>query len=360
MQIDGHHTLTYVLARMVGFTHDEADIISYSAQYVDDATNSGIIEFDNGATFSRISSAHEMKIYDLKHYLDAHENHMVWVPFHFLPGNNKLPAGRNPKGSFIKKLICTPYSDVAIKMFDACIKDKNKPYFLHRLGITLHVFADTFAHFGFAGVIHEVNKVKNLECENYDMNFFDKTLSRTLSRRFPMGHGAALSCPDMPFLKWSYTNGLGEKIQRDNLALYIDSAYNLFGQLALALHTIDETRTINDSDSKINKNNFEQIKNNFENFKNEKGEDRHKLWLQSIRSGDFSFGSIDLKYIPKGENSWKDKAIGQKEFIDKGDEIFEYKSGFLDSDWRKFHVALKAHRFDVINDILPQYGISVS
>ena len=39
MQIDGHHTLTYVLSRMAGFEHDEAYIIAHSAQYVDDATN---------------------------------------------------------------------------------------------------------------------------------------------------------------------------------------------------------------------------------------------------------------------------------------------------------------------------------
>ena len=97
MQIDGHHTLTYVIARMVGWTHEEADIISYSAQYVDDATNSGIVEFDNGA----ISSAHTMTAYDMKYYLDAHENHLVWVPFHFLPGNDGLSAGKNPEGSFI-------------------------------------------------------------------------------------------------------------------------------------------------------------------------------------------------------------------------------------------------------------------
>ena len=130
MQIDGHHTMTYVLARMVGFTHDEADIISYSAQYVDDATNSGVIEFDNGATFSRISSAHTMEVYDMRHYLDAHENNVVWVPFHFLPGNNQKNAGDNVDGSFVNKLVCKPYSPVAVDMLDECMKDVDKSYFL--------------------------------------------------------------------------------------------------------------------------------------------------------------------------------------------------------------------------------------
>lgn len=354
MQIDGHHTLTYVLSRMAGFTDGEAKIIAHSAQYVDDATNSGIVEFDNGAMFSRISSAHTMEAYDLKYYLDAHENHLVWVPFHFLPGNDGKVAGDNVDGSFIKKLICKPYSYVASDMLDACMKDKNKPYALYRLGITMHVFADTFAHQGFSGVVHRVNKVKNLNCENYDMNLLDIVKSKTLSRKFPMGHGAALTCPDMPFLRWSYTNGLGEYVSRNNLDIFIEACMDLYGQLARYLTDTGREPT------PYKEEDFEKIKHNLENFTSDNGEERHQMWLKSIKDGNFSFGSVDLEYIGKGEGSWKDKAIGQKEFFDLGSETFEYNDNFMNSDWRLFHVALKAHRFDLINDILPKYGISVS
>ncbi len=225
MQIDGHHTLTYVLSRMAGFEHDEANTISHAAQYVDDATNSGIIQFTNGAMFSRISSAHGT--YDMRHHLDAHENHLVWVPFHFLPGNDGESAGTNPNGKFIKRLLCKPYSHVAVDMLDACMKDIDKPYGLHRLGITMHVFADTFAHQGFSGVVHNINKIKHLECHNHEMDFFDTLKSKALSRKFPMGHGAALTCPDMPFLYWSYTNGLGERIERNNLDLFMKASVQI-------------------------------------------------------------------------------------------------------------------------------------
>jgi len=47
------------LRRLAGFDHQEANTVAYCAQYVDDATNSGLISFDNGALFSRISSAHK-------------------------------------------------------------------------------------------------------------------------------------------------------------------------------------------------------------------------------------------------------------------------------------------------------------
>ena len=95
MQIDGHHTLTYIAGRLAGYSRKKASIIAYSAQYVDDATNSGVIYFKNGAMYSRISSAHKMLDYRNS---DELANHQVWVPFHFLPGNGGSPAGKNPKG----------------------------------------------------------------------------------------------------------------------------------------------------------------------------------------------------------------------------------------------------------------------
>lgn len=355
MQIDGHFALTYVLSRLVGFEHKEAHIIAYSAQYVDDATNSGIIKFDNNAMFSRISSAHTMTAYDLKHYLSAHENHLVWVPFHFLPGNDGKMSDENVESSFINKLVCKPYSHVASDMLLACLKDIDKPYFYHRLGITMHVFADTFAHQDFAGVLHPINKVEDLKYENFDMSFLDMIKSKTLNDNFPMGHGAALTSPDMPFLKWSYTNGLGQRKQRDNLALFVNAAYDLFGQLGNSFYQKTDVSANDPLDA-----DFEQIKYNFENFRSANGEERLELWLESIAKGDFSFGPQKLEYIPKGIGSWKFEAIYQDAAKDNGDEVFTYSPDFMHSNWRNFHVALKKHRFDVVNDILPNYGICIS
>ena len=86
MQIDGHHTLTYIAARLAGFAHTKASIIAYSAQYVDDATNAGKLHFKNGAMYQRISSAHKMLDY---RNTDELANHQVWIPFHF-PSRQRL------------------------------------------------------------------------------------------------------------------------------------------------------------------------------------------------------------------------------------------------------------------------------
>lgn len=59
MQIDFHHAVTYVAARLAGFAEAEAETIAYAAQYIDAAT-SGIVCFNNQALYHRTSSAHKM------------------------------------------------------------------------------------------------------------------------------------------------------------------------------------------------------------------------------------------------------------------------------------------------------------
>ena len=131
--------------------------------------------------------------------LDNRQNRLTWLPFHFLPGNAGLPAGENPIRS--------------------CITTQERPYGLQRLGITMHVLADTFAHQGFAGVRDEINTVTSLE-ETGTVHRRPGAVRRQLFLRIqswrdqlleqavpPVGHGRALTLPDMPFLQWQYMNG---------------------------------------------------------------------------------------------------------------------------------------------------------
>jgi hypothetical protein len=162
MQIDFHHGVTYVVARLAGFAHRQADVIAYSAQYVDDATNDGTIVFDNGAMYNRTSSAH--RLLDYRHF-DRLARHLVWIPYHFLPGNCGKRAGQHPDGTFNERIVCRADGPVAQEMVSACIRACGKRYALHRLGITMHTFADTWAHQGFAGLIHEINRVEDVRDE---------------------------------------------------------------------------------------------------------------------------------------------------------------------------------------------------
>jgi len=354
MQKDGHHALTYVAARIAGFNRAKSSIIAYSAQYVDDATNSGTIRFSNGAMYSRISSAHKMLDYRNS---DGLANHLVWIPFHFLPGNGGKPAGENPDGSFIRKLVCYPDSYVARDMLCACAKDVDKPYALHRLGITMHVYADTWAHQGFAGVNHKINEVSNLKSndKSLDKSFINKIANFFLSESFPLGHGAALSHPDRPKLIWKYKNGLGEKVSRNNPEIFIDAVDKMCRAMQCYLNSdinMDLEAMPGLPEKESNK-----IFSLLNSIKGDSGEIRHNKWIEEIENGTFSFGVEKNDYVAKGKGSWKHKSIGQLAASDTGREEFSYKKRFMASNWKLFHDALQAHRLDILHDILPKYGI---
>jgi len=364
MQKDFHYGLTYTVASLAGFSQTEAEIIAYASAYVDDATNSGTIRFDNGAMFLRIASAHKML--DYRNFRELAENY-VWIPFHFLPGNGGKKAGENLKGKFIKKLICLPDSYVAQEMIKSCIEDKDKPYALHRLGIALHVYADTWAHQGFAGVSSDENNVSEIkELAGYDEraltmverlkkffgDIFDEINSKFMEGFLPLGHGAALAYPDLPYLKWSYKNKDGETIIRDNPLEFLESADRMYQSMCRYLSGNDKAPV-----EGLPLESKEKIDYFLRSFKEEEEDDRHQKWLELLARGEFGFDPVELNYTPKGKGSWKYQALGTEKYLDDGDEVFTYSPGFLISNWKHFHDALLAHRFAVVNEILPRYGI---
>ncbi len=356
MQIDFHHGVTYVVARIAGFNHNQASIVAYSAQYVDDATNSGTIRFDNGAMYTRVSSAHKMLDYRNAKQL---KNHQVWIPYHFLPGNGGKPAGQNPGGSFIRKIRCSPNSPVAQDMVAAAIRDRNKPYGLHRLGITMHVYADTWAHQGFAGVNHDINKATRIKVNGEeDIKFADRMVNFFITETLPLGHGSVLSYPDRPYLSWSYYSPyLRTEVVRDNPTDFTTAAENLC--MAMQRYRLGDPAAVVPGLSEHAKDRA-TLEKMIRGIKNEDGDKRHERWLAAIAGGKFSFGPASVSYIPKGRGSWKHKSIGTLDHVDDFDEEFTWKDSFLKSNWKHFHDALQAHRFDILHDVLPKYGIQAA
>lgn len=129
MQIDFHHAVTYICARLAGFPTPEARLIAHSARYVDDATAAGEVWFDNGMIFPRTASAHKMLDFQ---NTDELGNHRVWLSFHLLPGNNQeRPPEIAPaynKEEFMRRCICRPNSYPAKEMMRAVIKRQDRPY----------------------------------------------------------------------------------------------------------------------------------------------------------------------------------------------------------------------------------------
>lgn len=361
MQIDFHHAVVYVIARLANFSHPQAEVIAYSSQYVDDATNSGTIKFKNGAMYSRISSAH--KTLDYRNFSEL-ENHRVWMPFHFLPGNGGQPAGQNPDGSFIQKIVCRPDSPVARQMLEACIADRDEPYGLYRLGVTMHVLADTWSHQLFAGICHKVNSITLLDekdapngafgdrFKDYFGDLCDRAANCFISDVFPLGHGAALSQPDKPFLAWRYRDNDDHLISRNNVDIFAEAAHGMCKamQRFRAGDAGADVPGMQHADR-------DKIARWLADITDGDGPSRHRKWIDLIARGEFGFAPVQLQYRDKGQGSWKYQALGTEREKDLEEEVFNYKNEFLTSHWKLFHDALIAHRFTMIHKILPHYGI---
>jgi len=392
MQIDFHHAVTYVACRDAGFSHAEADTVAHCAAYVDDATDGKLVRFKNNKSlYKRIATAHKML--DYRNIFEL-ANHYSWLPFHFLPGNGGNPADESNGLTFTQKIVCRPDSHIARDMIASCIREKGRAYALHRLGITLHVYADTWAHQGFTGQVGRENKVDDLRIDaipkgnksiisahlkhhrmhnsilkasDYCSRFkwilrkiknIIPGLASEITDEFPLGHGAVLSFPDLPYLHWSYkpegsAKSDQKRIERKNWEVFVTAADHLC-KVAKAYQAgssdIDGQTGLSD-DTKT------KIETLFQEFVDMDGGKRHNAWLSKIEQGYFSFGPQRLEYTPWGINSWKHVALGTIKEIDLKVEKFVYTDQFLTSDWKMFHDAAQAHRFELIQNILPRYGI---
>lgn len=370
MQIDFHHGVTYVCARLAGFDPPQAGIIAHSAQYVDDATNAGEIAFDNGAMYSRIASAHKMLDYRNMEELATHK---VWLPFHFLPGNLGQPAASTApeldEESYVARCVCKPNSPPARDMMMDVIRRQDRPYALHRLGIASHVFVDTWAHQGFVGFQHKVNLVKDIDADEASQqqslldrvkdffgDRFDAAQSEFVGGVMPLGHGAALSYPDRPYLKWSYTNGLGARVVRDNPEDFYTAALELYRILRLyRLYGLMGPQALQLPPAPV-PDAFAAVRRSLVEIDDEDGDVRHGKWLQRIKDGSFGFKEA-VAYVPKGAGSWKHQALQTLAAVDPDNPRFTYAPDFLRSDWKRFHDALQVHRLYILNELLPEYGL---
>jgi hypothetical protein len=302
--------------------------------------------------YARISSAHKML--DYRNFA-ALADHLVWVPFHFLPGNGGLPAGRDPDGPFVRKLVCVPDSPVARDMVDAAIAQRSKRHGLHRLGIAMHVYADTWAHQGFAGVSHAINHARHLTTgpeAQPDVSKMNRLKRYFLNEALPLGHGAVLGNPDRPYLLWGYTNGHGERIVRDNPRDFVLAA----NRMCQAMQRY-RAGGVGQDPPGLSARDLRVVERLLGDTTHEEGRDRHAVWIDAIADGAFSFGAERIGYIGEGEGSWKHLALGALAPPEGG---YRFRPEFLRSDWKLFHDALQAHRLDLVTSILPEYGICVA
>ncbi|MEY4764951.1 MAG: hypothetical protein RI907_1624 [Pseudomonadota bacterium] len=358
MQIDFHHAVTYVVARLGGLSAADATIVAHASQYVDDATHDGPIRFATGERYVRASSAHKtLEFFD---NADTNDNRQVWLPFHFLPGNQVPPKVAASK-AFMHRIMCKPGSDVAFEMMRDCVRDQGTPFALHRLGVALHTFVDTWAHQQFVGTICDLNRVKDLhvhpDAAYKDHHVYDdltgpaQHIEQYLASHMPLGHAGALTLPDLPFLKWRFKRANGEVVERDNPTDFLTAAraaFNVVRRYVAKDVSLPDAPLLAADELAI-----DQLLRT--NLKIE-GEDRHRVWLTAIADGRFSFGAEQVGYVDHGPGSWKTAALGDDPENDL-DWEYEFSDAFLTSNWKRFHDAVHHHRAYVIHELLPQFGL---
>ena len=294
----------------------------------------------------------------------------------------------------------------------------------------MHVYADTWAHQDFSGIMHEMNKftdIKSSDPENdirikqsqglndehlntvelawkkFNNLIIDPITARVVGDSFPLGHGSALSYPDLPFLKWGYKKvdkymPFSEEyldrdkdgfIVRDNTEIFLDAADHMFKAMR-AFKNNDENVDMEASEAIPQR---EKIKTLFEEITDKEPLDRHKQWLEKINNNYFidekntdgSNGNLNYQSYNPELDEWKNTILQHKKTYRTGviskdlmnylkkqlvnimpNSInLEYKNSykfpenelFLDSNWKHFHDALIAHRYTILHEILPDHGI---
>lgn len=360
MQLDMHYYGTYVMARAAGINADAAQIIAYAAQFVDDNADKDTINFEDAGRIDAQASAHHAL--NAKN-LDLADQRQIWVPFHFIPGN---------KGkSFTERLICRKNSTISQEMCDHNLSHSDKDYALELLGITAHVYADTFAHYGFSGISSYENKIINNSIETHHLKPEMKEYTLKKEKKFrkkykikrgiwksikslfievvsgALGHGAVATYPDRPYLVWNFeyeepkrTSGL-----RENPKTFLEGCeelHKMFRKFA-----------------KKNPKYAESSHTQFTNIKNEverilliqaPKKDRIQAWQDAVKSGVmYQRGEAIPKY---DENIWHKQRKSLDE--EKNSKIA------LETNVYRFYQAASVHRNYVLRTLLPKHGLVVA
>ncbi|HIC92060.1 MAG TPA: hypothetical protein EYP21_08415 [Syntrophaceae bacterium] len=345
MQIDFHFYTIYALARATGFKPEDAYIIAYSSQHTDDARYEDALEFKNGGRFQQVLSAHKFLDLDA---LTKPTCYRIWVPFHFLPGN----LGRD----FYERMLTRANSIIAQRMVEEFLSSDLKPYSLHRLGIILHVYADTWSHQNFMGIMYRnINDVRDLKVKGTAKRSIKSLLAKLKEEILEycapeLGHAQAGTIPDEPYREWEYEDYKGRYFQISNQERALDAAQNCYMVLSRFLKRFPQFL----SPPVLP---WQKILEKIGELFSHQGEleERTEAWREAISNGRIGFE-------PKGKDTnlhyhdreWFRAAVTVT--TEEGERYIR-NEGFEMSHWKYFHDAAAFHRFHLLHEILPEYGI---
>ncbi|HTH18248.1 MAG TPA: DUF6765 family protein [Magnetospirillum sp.] len=364
MQIDMHYFGTYAMARAAGMSREHAQIAASAAQYVDDNVQDHPVVLKDGARLARTPTAHHLG--DEIANIDPDDQRDVWVPFHFLPGNEASPTGDN---DYTERLKCRKNSEPALVMIEEVVgRVALDPLGLERVGVTAHVFADTFSHYGFSGVSSRRNRVDGdsfrFQGLEPDMEKLLRNGHKSFLARFGhkladvkswvaetvtdgLGHGAVATYPDLPYLSWGFDYEFPTRIpeNRNNRDSFLEACaalHHFFTRVVaqrgdFAEGTARPFASISDAVVEIL------------SVKGDSGE-RAAAWQRAAQTGRlFTQAEHIPTYLGDEWTQWLEEADGKAD----SDEALKQPAC-------RFHLAANAHRSWVLHELLPSRNLLVA
>lgn len=362
MQTDMHYYATYAIARASGLNPGVCKRIAYASQGTDDNAYKETITFGNESTVERIATAHH---FHQHHNLIVSDQTQVWLPFHFLPGNQG--------GTFAERLVCFQDSELAREMGEHNLLAYNEDYCAELIGITAHVYADTFSHYGFSGVSSPTNQVHTnlIELRNVEESFrveLNEELDRFLDKYSKpasfirglwdgflegveittqaLGHGSVGKYPDLPYLIWDfiYEEGNRRSGSRNNPETYLCACRALYDYFCQFIELRPDFQQDNGT-------RFEAIEGALSNLIGQQNSLSHRmqLWQDAAQVGElFQPGEVIPTY---DEDYWDNEWLELTDFEDprEAENSLVYR----------FNQAAITHRDYVLGELLPYNGIVI-
>lgn len=354
-----HYYGTYAIALAAGIPNNDARKLAYASQYVDDSAAVEDSKHKDGGLLVTFSTAHHL-IQSARTMVknDQDSQRKIWVPNHFIPGG----VGE----TFEERAICAKDSKIARTMFAEHIQMAlARDYGLELLGIATHAYMDTFSHYGFSGFSSKYNKIVpasinssgitddkflrkhktkiyKIREERIESTFKANVVSFfTGTQDSALGHGAVMSFPDMPYLNWEFEfpiarPGEGTMSTRSNRMTFMQAAKRVHENLSKFAQERYQAPEIKE---------FKEIRRTIARVLATEGDEkiRSNAWLQS-------------GLLPEGakiydKNEWDSHKITFSSLNDS-------RQGIGLSCYR-FHQAATYHRYYMLKDLLPRFGLAV-
>ena len=376
MQIDMHYYGVYAMARAAGLTREASGRIATASELVDDNAEEEHVEFGDGGRLDLMPTAHHTID---RENLNEEMQRQVWVPFHFIPGNR----GR----TVAERLVCRKDSTIAREVVEHAVQMANRSFGPQLVGITAHVYADTFSHYGFSGASCPVNRVKTGESgpvgddeaaaearrsrerfadggdvEHDDGGHWWTDITEHLvagvaeAASGALGHAGVATWPDKPFLVWTAVfehdvPAREMRQRRDNPKTFLEGCQALHkmfckvGREAPHLRERVPTR-------------FADVEERVQGILATVGDKgvRSEAWKAAAMEGTFTGAPEEIP--PYAGPDWLETLVDwrSRQRTDRAVRSQEV----VDSDTFRFYQAAAIHRTFVLRDLLPTHGLAVN